>query len=314
MEKDGKYSKLPSLILALAIVAVWGVTFISTKKLLITGLLPSQIFFIRFIMAYAGIGIFCLCKSSSRRLFSKNFKDELIFIFLGMMGGSLYFMTENSALEYTQASNVSFIVCSAPLITILLTLAWKKIFPTGRFSDALEDVRIGGGLLFGTLLAIAGMAMVFFDGVKFQLSLRGDILAFLAALTWGLYSVFMGRMTSEYGTLFATRKVFFYGLVTIIPFLVGKPFPTEVFSQPGVIGNLLFLGIVASLMCFALWNVVLVRLGNVTATNFVYLNPFFTLVAAMIFLGERLTAVAAIGCLAIVIGVFLATSPAVGRK
>ena len=149
--------------------------------------------------------------------------------------------------------------------------------------------------------------MIAFDGSRFQMSLRGDLLAFAAALCWGLYSIFMGKMSADYGEVFATRKVFFYGLLTIIPFIWGEGMPSaEVLGRSSVVLNLLFLGLVASLACFIIWNKVMVRLGNVTATNYVYLNPFFTLVTAVTVLGERLTPLSAAGSLAIVAGVFLA--------
>ena len=119
----------------------------------------------------------------------------------------------------------------------------------------------------------------------------------------------MGQMTRKYGAMFATRKVFFYGLVTIIPFVIGKGCPISVFAQPVVWGNLLFLSVLASLACFVLWNKVMAHLGNVTSTNYVYLNPFFTLVSAVLILGESLTLQSALGCAAIVSGVILATFP-----
>ena len=216
-------------------------------------------------------------------------------------------ITENTALAYTQASNVAFIVSTAPLVTVLLTLAARKLFK-GDFIDALEPVRFNWILVLGTLLALGGVALIAFDGSRFQMSLRGDLLAFGAALCWGVYSIFMGKMSADYGEVFATRKVFFYGLVTIIPFLLageGLPAP-EILGRGAVIGNLLFLGLIASLACFIIWNKVMVRLGHFTATNFVYLNPFFTLIAAIIILGERLTPLSAAGSLAIFLGVFLA--------
>lgn len=48
------------------------------------------------------------------------------------------------------------------------------------------------------------------------------------------------------------------------------------------------------------------RLGNVTSTNYVYLNPVFTLFFAMIFLGEKMTPLSALGSTAILLGVILA--------
>ena len=229
-----------------------------------------------------------------------------MFVFLGISGGSFYFLTENTALAYTQASNVAFLVCIAPLLTALLTVVYRRV-RKDRFAAAMESVGRSWMLVAGTVLALTGMAMMLFDGARLQVSLRGDLLALAAALCWAFYSLFMGKMTEEYGALFATRKVFIYGLLTIIPFLLdGDGFPLEPLRQPAVIGNLLFLGLVASLACFVAWNLVMSKLGNITATNYVYLNPVFTLVSAMILLGERLTPAGAIGSALILLGVIVA--------
>ena len=230
-----------------------------------------------------------------------------MFVFLGISGGSFYFLTENTALAYTQASNVAFLVCIAPLLTALLTVVYRRV-RKDRFAAAMESVGRSWMLIGGTVLALTGMAMMLFDGARLQVSLRGDLLALAAALCWAFYSLFMGKMTEEYGALFATRKVFIYGLLTIIPFLLldGDGFPLEPLRQPAVIGNLLFLGLVASLACFVAWNLVMSKLGNITATNYVYLNPVFTLVSAMILLGERLTPAGAIGSALILLGVIVA--------
>ena len=115
----------------------------------------------------------------------------------------------------------------------------------------------------------------------------------------------MAQMTREYGTVTATRKVFFYGLLTILPFVGGykDSLSPEVLGQGVVWTTLLFLGLVASLVCFILWNLVMEKIGNYTSTNYVYLNPIFTLLTAMVFLGERMSLMAGIGCAAILAGV-----------
>ena len=299
MASDFKYH-----LLAFAVVALWGVTFISTKVLIGAGLLPSQIFAIRFAVAYAGIWILCLRSAPARKCFARSLKDELIFVMMGITGGSIYFLAENTALACTQACNVSFIVCTAPLITALMTVAARKLL-RGELADGLEDLSGRRTLAVGSILALCGVAAVTFDGAAVEFSPKGDLLALSAALCWGFYSIFMSQMTSKYGTLFATRKVFFYGLVTIIPFIAGAAPDPEVLKQPCVWGNLLFLSVVASLLCFVLWNKVMSKIGNVTATNYVYLNPFFTLAAASLVLGETLTLQSALGCAAIVAGVVI---------
>lgn len=293
-------------LLALAVVAVWGVTFVSTKVLIGAGMHPVAIFFIRFVLAYAGIWLYILLSGGNRQLWF-GWKDELVFLVLGVTGGSFYFLTENTALAYTQACNVAFLVCSAPLFTAIFTLIYKR-FGKGRFADGLEDIRLGWPLIGGTVLALTGMALVVFDGARLEVSAMGDLLAIGAALCWAAYSLFMAQMTREYGTVTVTRKVFFYGLLTILPFMggYGDSFSPMVIGQMAVWSNLLFLGLVASLVCFILWNLVMEKLGNVTSTNYVYLNPVFTLLTATALLGERMTLWAAIGSAAIMAGVIWA--------
>ena len=59
-------------LIAILVVAIWGLTFISTKVLINHGLTPQEIFFYRFLIAYLGIWVI-----SPKRLFTSNWKDEL---------------------------------------------------------------------------------------------------------------------------------------------------------------------------------------------------------------------------------------------
>ena len=290
-------------LLALATVAIWGVTFVSTKVLIGAGMQPAAIFVCRFVLAYFGLCIYMIVAKKPFHLWN-GWKDELVFLILGITGGSFYFLTENTALAYTQASNVAFLVCSAPLFTAIFTLLYSRLGKS-RYARGLEKIQLGWPLVGGTVLALAGMALMIFEGEKVQLSATGDLLAIGAALCWAVYSLFMGQLTREYGTLTATRKVFFYGLLTILPFLggCGDSFSADILGQTAVWGNLLFLGLIASLVCFLVWNLVIDKLGNVTSTNYVYLNPIFTLLTAMALLGERMSPLAALGSVAILAGV-----------
>ena len=117
-------------IIAILVVGIWGLTFISTKVLIGYGLSPQEIFLLRFLMAYLGIWFI-----SPRKLFADNWKDELWLLSGGVTGGSFYFLTENTALEITLATNVAFIVCTAPLLTTILSLLiYKREKATDRKS------------------------------------------------------------------------------------------------------------------------------------------------------------------------------------
>ena len=77
-------------------------------------------------------------------------------------------------------------------------------------------------------------------------------------------------------------------------------------TRPLVWGNLLFLGLIASLACYFIWNKVAQQLGAVVSANYIYLNPLTTCLFSAIFLGEPLTPMIVLGGTAILLGVWLA--------
>lgn len=284
--------------LAFLTVAIWGSTFVFTKMLLLHGLSPAQIFTLRFIVAYLLLLAFELAsRRLSFRLFSASWRDELTMLLLGITGGSVYFLTENAALLYTTATNTSLIVCSCPLFAMLLVaVAYRQ-------SERFTRVQV-----VGSLLACLGMAVVVLNG-RFVLHLSpvGDMLAFGACLCWAVYSLLMKSVTERYSVFFITRKVFFYGLLTILPYYIVIPgFPTmEVIFSSEVLWNLLFLSVVASMICFLVWNWVIHQLGAVIATNWVYLNPITTIIFAWWLLHEQITLWFLLGSLLIIVGMIL---------
>ena len=278
--------------------AIWGSTFVFTKILLVNGLSPAQIFTLRFIIAYILLLMFELTfRRQSFRLFSNSRCDELVMLLLGISGGSMYFLTENAAMLYTTATNTSLIVCSCPLFAMLLVaLAYRQ-------SEKFTRMQVAG-----SLIACAGMAAVVLNGrFVLHLSPKGDMLAFGACLCWAVYSLLMKTVTERYSTFFITRKVFFYGLLTILPYYLAVPgFPSmEVIFSSQVIWNLLFLGVVASMVCFLVWNWVIHQLGAVVATNWVYFNPITTILFAWWLLHEQITPWFLFGTALILTGMYL---------
>jgi len=279
-------------LIAILTVGIWGLTFISTKVLIEHGLSPQEIFLLRFLMAYLGIWFI-----SPRKLFADNWKDELWLLWGGVTGGSFYFFTENTALEITLATNVAFIVCTAPLLTTILSLLiYKKEKATA-------------GLVGGSLLALVGVALVVYNGhFILKISPLGDFLTLLAAFSWAFYSLIMKKMSGRYRTTFITRKIFFYGILTILPAFILHPwqFSLSGLWHPAVWMNLLFLGVLASLVCFVVWNIILKQLGTVRASNYIYLNPLFTLIGSAVLLDEQFTVMSLMGAMLILGGVYWA--------
>lgn len=280
-------------LVAFATVAIWGCTFVSTKVLMLNGLSPAQIFTLRFLIAY----VMMLAVYHSR-LWADSWRDELKMMLLGISGGSLYFLSENEAMNFTSTTNTSLIVCSCPLFaTLLVRLVYRS------------TTRISMMQLGGSLLAFAGMVIVVLNGrFVLHLSPLGDALAFTACLSWSVYPLLMKWVSAKYGAAFITRKVFFYGVLTILPYYIFYPtLPTAaVLTKPVVVGNLAFLGCLASMICFLTWNWCISKLGAVKATNWVYFNPITTMIFASWVLGEKITPYFLAGATCILLGMFVA--------
>ena len=289
-------------LVAFVTVAIWGSTFVFTKMLLQSGLTPAQIFTFRFIIAYLLLFCYSLFTIHSS-LFTSSWRDELLMVALGITGGSVYFLAENAAMLYTTATNTSLIVCSCPLFAMLLfAIAY-------RHSEHISKLQA-----LGSIVACMGMAIVILNGhFVLHLSPLGDMLAFAACLCWAIYSLLMKRATERYSSLFITRKVFFYGLLTIIPYYILRPseaslFTTSIFQffNFSILLNLLFLGVIASMVCYLLWNWVISKLGAVVATNWVYFNPITTIFFAWWLLDEKITLWFLLGSALILLGMYLA--------
>lgn len=135
----------------------------------------------------------------------------------------------------------------------------------------------------------------------------GDFLAILAALSWAFYSVMIKKIGTSYKNIYISRKIFFYAILTMLPVLIYEKgnFGSSEFFTGKVISNLLFLGILASSICYVLWNKVIFNIGAVKANNFIYLSPLFTTIFSALILHEKITLVAVLGGILIIFGVYV---------
>jgi len=285
-----KDKKIILNLLALITVVIWATTFISSK-ILLNSFTPLEVMFYRFVIAY-----FLLLIIHPKFHKIHSLKEEAMFLMAGITGGSLYFLTENTAVKISQVSNVGLIVATAPILTALLA----HFFTKGE--------KLNKNLVLGFLIAISGVFLVMFNG-NFMLKLNpiGDILALCAAISWSVYSITTKTFGSKYNHLYLTRKIFFYALLTIIPFLFTSEFNFDVnkLLKFEVITNLLFLGVIASSVCFVVWNFTVDKLGVVKTNNYVYLIPAVTLILSVLILHEKVTLYSSLGALLIFIGVYV---------
>jgi len=291
-------------LFAIVTIIFWGTSFVSTKVLIEHDFSAIQIFFIRFAFTYL-----MLLVANHKEFLSNSWKDELKFALGGFTGCTTYFWAENSALTLSPSSNVSLIVCTNPLMIMIV----------GGILYKAE--RLSRRQVLGSLVTFLGTALVVLNG-KFILKLSpiGDLLAFGAAVSWVVYAFSTQKTREKYSTSFAIRKIFFYGVLTSFPLILldyfGMPnsalfanahsIPWESFKEPVVVGNFLCLCIFSNLFGYLIWNKVMMNLGTVLASNYIFAIPLITMVTAVITIGEYISPVAIAGAVAIVAGMILA--------
>lgn len=294
-----KYVKALAHLGAFLTASAWGASFLSTKVLMEDGgFSPVEMYVYRFSAAY----ILLLC-FTFKKMMADNWRDELQLMLCGICAGSLYFITENYALENTSTGNVSLLASVSPLFTaaIMATVFRQKV---------------GAGVVIGSIIAFAGVACVIFsNATSFEIKPTGDLLALSASLSWAIYTLAAKRLIPIYSGMFITRKMFFYGVITALPFLFihhsvsGEPYHIATlfnFAEPKFFFNFIFLAVFCSLLAYLVWNEVMNVLGPVATNNYLYLQPLVTMIAAYFILGEKIYPLGYLGCVLIIGGLIIA--------
>ncbi len=289
VEKSNNNNWLYHLIAILVIVA-WGVSFPFTKILLTNGITPTEIFVYRSLVAYLGLLVFSRFKVSFW-----GWREEALALLCGLTGGALYFILQNVALNMTQLSDVVIVIAINPLLTTILA----AIF--------LKEEHFSLKILLSSVVAFAGVAVVTFrDGFEWGSTLLANVLAFLAALSWSVYSVMLKRVQGRHSTLDITRKVMIYGFLCALPLMFFQPLtPLSTLLRPDLLANMLFLALICSMAAFFIWNLVIKKIGAIRSSNYLYLDPIVSIVMGVILLGEKVTTVAVLGCTLVLVGVIM---------
>ena len=292
-----KKSPRPIFGYALAAISIffWGITFICTKALLVD-FSALEILFFRFVAAYLGLWII------RPKLMKIERRDNILFLLAGLTGVVLYQFTENVAINFTNASNVSVIVSICPLFTAIIAQYF------------LKENHLNLWFLLGFIISIFGVALVCFNGkTELELNPIGDLLALFSAVCWGFYSLFVSLINRKnYDPICTTRRVFFYAVLLMIPLVavtrginLDKAINVARFSKPMNWVNLLFLDLIASGFCFSAWNKACEIVGTVKVSCGLYLIPVVTIIFAFFTLGEQITVLGGLGAVITIIGLFV---------
>ena len=136
----------------------------------------------------------------------------------------------------------------------------------------------------------------------------GNMSLLAAALTWALYSVLVRKVTQTADVFTPTAIMLAGGLPSSILFSAWEIKTQGIGSiTPGIIGGILFLGIISTAIAMFLWNYAFAELPAAVASLTFFAQPVVGILLGAIFLGEKITPLFLFGGVLIGIGLIIAS-------
>lgn len=263
-------------------ITFWGASFVATKVLL-RELTPVTIIIVRFALGLVVLISIVILKrewSPNSGLNPIKNREWGWFLFLGFNGIFIHQLLQVNGLVTTSATNTGWMVALTPIFTALLAwLFMQEIF--------------GLASILGLALAILGTLLVVSRGELGSGAIglpatRGDLLVFLGAINWAIFSVLSKRVLTRYSPSFMMTVTMGLGWLMLLPLFVASSGWQEMegLSLEGW-AALLFLGLLCSGVAYVYWYDALDAAGAGQVASFLYLEPLVTLVVAMLLLSER---------------------------
>jgi drug/metabolite transporter (DMT)-like permease len=264
---------LPILALLFS-VTVWGISFISTKILLLE-LPPVTIALCRQIPALLSLLVLLRLRKESLKL---TRKDMLLFPLASLFGIVLYATFENIGLQFTSASTAAMLVATIPVFVLLS----ESVLAKQRMS--LQSMAF-------ILASVIGVYFVLFeDGVPdfSTSSFLGNAFVFAAMVAWIVYTFMNKRIVERHSSLKMTTLQTMFSIPIFLPLTIPEMKNWQVPSFEGIL-HLLFLGVCCSALAYVFYFFAIKKLGPVIPSAFLNLLPLITIVFGAMTLNESIT-------------------------
>lgn len=285
---------MPPRLGALLAVLFWGVSFVATRAVV------EQISPVTLIFARAALGSLLLIGilTARRRPWLPPRSAWLSLFLMGFIGVALHQLLQAYALQLTTAVNSGWLIGLTPI--------WSAIFAAIHLRERFPPRK-----LLGLTLGFAGAVLVVTRGrlggdVLGLPATRGDLMILASTVNWAVYSVVGHPTLKRLGSLVATTCAMIVGWALLTgPFLYARAW--DDFARLDGVGwaAVLFLGVCCSGLGYLWWYGALERIEASRVAALIYLEPLVTLLAAVVLLGETVTATTIVGGLLLVGGVAL---------
>jgi probable blue pigment (indigoidine) exporter len=276
-----------AILAGLAFALIWSSAFTSAR-VIVAEAPPILSLSLRFLISgLIGVGLARLLGQTWRL---NRAQWQTIFIF-GLCQNALYLGLNYVAMQTIEASLASIIASTMPLLVGLVGWVWVK-----------EKLPIVG--VWGLIVGVIGAALIM--GVRIQggTDFFGIILCIVGVLSITVATLSMRGVSSGGNLLMIVGLQMLVGAVILaFPGVVFEEW--EVVWTPKLLLAFSYTVLMPGLLATFIWFWLVGRIGAVRAATFHFLNPFFGVLIAAIFLGESLGIWDAVGVIVIMAGIFM---------
>jgi drug/metabolite transporter (DMT)-like permease len=274
-------------------VILWGLSFVSSKTILNSGVPPMTMVCMRFMLTTLILNLALKRREPSTHLEKKNIPSLLL---SGLFGVTIYFFFESRGIQLTSASHASLIIAVIPVLTILAEL----VFFRTRIS------LIGAA---GIALSVIGVYFVVRDPEADILSgsLAGDLLMFGACVSWVVYMMVSKNLHKRLSDLAITAYQSLFGTAFLVPLALMEYRQWVPLTLAAAL-NLLYLAVFSSAVGNFLYMYALSRLGPIAVSPYVNLIPVVGVLGGVAILGESISILQIVGGIVIVAGVLMVSA------
>ena len=272
---------------ALLATVFWGLSFVAVRVALETAS-PFGLVWMRNVLG--ALVLYGMLLAGRGKLLPEP-QDRARCALLGLILG-VHLLTQTIALRWTTATRAGWIITFVPVVVAVASALFLK-----------RRLRAQGWLGIGVATAGAWI-LTAVSPAEFVDAKLGDLLILSTCFLWASYTLLsVGPMRTS-GPL---RTTAFSMAIACLPSLCAAGFAGNWNSAPNVISALSigFLGIGASAIAMWAFNDAVASIGPERAAAFQYIQPFITLLAAILVLGEPVTGNLLVGGPTVLVGVWL---------
>jgi drug/metabolite transporter (DMT)-like permease len=273
----------------------FGTTVIAVKHITPSIITPVALTTVRVVATACLFWLFFGFTKSANKFTRKDF---LILMVCALMGISFNQGFSIKGMSLTSPIHASLLILTTPISISLLAALFLK--------EKLTPYKLGG-----LLLGITGGAILIFSRDLSVLNsgdqTKGDLFVMLSALCYSTYVLIMKSLSSKYPNLTILKWVFLIGACISLPFGWQdlQKVPWHNFDTLSWF-CLFYIVVGATFLSYLFMNYGISQLGASRTSSFMYSQPFFAAVSAIILLNERISLSKILAASLIFTGVYLA--------